>query len=455
MKFQEVYAAFLEHTDRELGRLVTQLEQLDLLDDTIVVVLADNGASQEGFVHGVLDTTTYENGRVPSLEESLARIDEIDGHTAHVNYPLGWAQAANTPLKRYKQNTHAGGIRTPLVMRLPDGFPRGTRRHGFQHVTDILPTVLDLVGVSAPDSIGGHAQMPFDGISFAPELRGDRDGSGESGESRPRTQYFETVGHRAVVRDGWKAVAYHRRGEDFDTDQWELYHLDEDFSEHDDLAQERPDKLSELVDAWWAEARRHQVLPLDDRGFAERASLKIRPHSPRDRERFVYLRGSEHVGTGAAPVVANRHHVLSARISRPDPGAVGVLLAHGGVCSGYALLVEDDGRLAYHLNHYGDHQVLRSPDPLPLGPSHVAAQVQPLGRGTAMRVQLLVDDVPVCDTELPETFEHFIAFQGLDVGVDALSPVRGHGADPFPFTGDFEEVVVEIPGSASTPRRTR
>src|SRR5690606_2315756 len=144
-KFQEVYSGFLEHTDHEIGRLLAGIEALGRLDNTIVVVLADNGASQEGGQHGVLNTTHYENGHFPDLDEVLARVDEIDGRSTHVNYPLGWAQAGNTPLKRYKQNTHAGGIRTSMIMRVPDTQPPGAGRGvisgGFQHVTDIVPTV--------------------------------------------------------------------------------------------------------------------------------------------------------------------------------------------------------------------------------------------------------------------------------------------------------------------------
>src|SRR5699024_2275875 len=291
-----------------------------------------------------------------------ARIDEIDGRTAHVNYPLGWAQAANTPLKRYKQNTHAGGIRTSMIMTLPGGAHAGKRSGRFQHVTDLVPTVLELAGLAAPGTRRGIVQRPIDGVSILPTLdRPDR-------PPAPRTQYFETDGHRAVWQDGWKAVAWHRRGGDFDDDVWELYHLAEDFAGARDLAAAEPERLRALVAAWWEQARSNHVLPLDDRGFAERANVTVRPGSPRDRTRFVYHHPIQHVPTAAAPPVPGRSYRITARVRRDTVDADGVLIAHGSVNSGYCLLVQDN-HLVHDLNRYGDHHVLRSSVPVPTGTS--------------------------------------------------------------------------------------
>ncbi|TDE14912.1 arylsulfatase [Jiangella asiatica] len=436
-RFQEVYAGFLEHTDAQIGRLLSYLDELGRLDDTIVVLLGDNGASQEGGEHGVLNTTHYENGRLPSLAENLARIEEIDGRTTHVNYPLGWAQAANTPLRRYKQNTHAGGIRTSMIMSLPNRMGAGERRSGFQHVTDIVPTVLDLIGIEAPRTYRGVPQRALDGVSMRAVLD---DASAATSE---RTQYFETDGHRAIWRDGWKAVAWHRRGADFDTDRWELYHAAEDFSEAEDLAAAMPGKLRELVDTWWREARRNNVLPLDDRGFAERANANFRPHSPKDRHRFVYLDGVQHIPTAAAPPVAGRSVQISARIVRPDRSADGVLIAHGSVNSGYCLMVED-GRLVYDYNYYGDHKILRSSVPVPLGASEVAVRFIKDTDSSAGTATLLIGGNEAGHLRLDETFEHFVAFQGLDIGGDRLSPVRADADGPFDFSGRLEQVVVDL-----------
>jgi len=440
-RFQEVFAGFLEHTDAEIGRLLGILDRLSKLDNTIVVLLADNGASQEGGQHGVLNTTHYENGHFPELDEVVARMDEIDGRRAHVNYPLGWAQAGNTPLRRYKQNVHAGGIRTSMIMRLPprllDRPLAGEKRDHFQHVTDIVPTVLDLVGVAAPSIRRGIEQLPYDGRTMRDTLeRPDQ-------ASRQRTQYFETDGHRAIWKDGWKAVAFHRRGTDFESDRWELYHVDEDFSEAHDLAEEYPDRLRELIDTWWEEARRNQVLPLDDRGFAERANVNFRPNSPRDRARFVYLNGMQHIGTAAAPPVAGRSFQIEATIRRPAGTENGVLLSHGSWNSGYCLMVEA-GHLVYDLNHYTHHRVLRSDRRVPAGTSPVRMRFEIDDAGTGGVATLFIDGEAAGSMRLDETFEYFVAFEGLDVGADGLSPVRENGDGPFPFEGQFDEITVEL-----------
>jgi len=445
-KFQEVFAAFLEHTDSELGRFVGYLRELGRLDNTLVVLLSDNGASQEGGPHGVLNTTTYENGHFPSLEENLRRIDEIDGRTAHVNYPLGWAQAGNTPLKRYKQNTHAGGIKTPLIIRTPGREHAGELRDHFHHVTDIVPTVLELVGVEAPLRRRGLDQLPIDGRSIVRTL------ADPGSATRERTQYFEMVGHRAIWKDGWKAVAFHPRGQPYEDDRWELYHVDEDFSECNDLASTRPDVLEELVSTWWVEAGRNMVLPLDDRGFAERAQATIQPGSPRDRDRFVYLAGMQHLSTSAAPVTPGHSFVIHAEVGRVDPSSVGVLIAHGSVNSGYCLLIDADGHLVYDFNYYGHHTIVRSPEPVPIGRSSIEMRFEKDEDATSGTVRLLIDGAVVAEEHLDATFEYFVAFQGLDVGADRLSPVRegGRGQGEFAFSGELREVVVEILDGHST-----
>ena len=442
-RYQEVFAAFLEHTDAEIGRLMDALRNLGKLENTIVVLLSDNGASQEGGQYGVLNTTHYENGHFPDAEEVVARIDEIDGRRAHVNYPLGWAQAANTPLRRYKQNVHAGGIRTSMIMRLPPsavGRPvAGERRDQFQHVTDIVPTILDLVCVEAPPIRRGIEQLPYDGRS----MRGSLERPDEAAPER--TQYFETDGHRAIWKAGWKAVAFHRRGSDFATDRWELYHVDEDFSEAHDLAEEQPEKLRELIDTWWEEARRNHVLPLDDRGFAERTNVKFRPGSPRDRTRFVYLNGMHHIGTGAAPPIAGRSFQIHAVVHRPEGTENGVLIAHGSWNSGYCLMLED-GHLVYDFNYYTDHRILRSTRPVPAGTCEVRMRFDIDEVGTGGTARLFIDGEPAGELRLDETFEFFVSFEGLDIGGDRLSPVRKDGVGEFAFEGGLDQVTVELLG---------
>ena len=356
-----------------------------------------------------------------------------------INYPWGWAQAGNTPLKRYKQNTHAGGVRTSCIVRLPGAAQSNEIRDHFHHVTDVVPTILDLLDLEAPAVHRGLAQLPIDGLSM-------RDTFFEPAASpRARTQYFEMLGHRAIWKDGWKAVAFHPKGHDYNDDVWELYHLDEDFSEYFDLAKEMPEKLAELVTAWWVEAGRHKVLPLDDRGFAERAAVSMRPGSPRDRKVFRYVNGIDHIGNGAGPVIVGRSYAIRADIVRADDSADGVLIAHGSVNSGYSLLIRD-GHLVHDYNYYGQHLVVTSPGRVPVGRSSVGLRFDKDHGATSGVVTLVIDDAEVATQPLAETFENFVAFQGLDVGGDRLSPARqdGRGHGDFAFAGVLDLLTISI-----------
>jgi arylsulfatase len=323
-----------------------------------------------------------------------------------------------------------------MIIRLPGGDHAGEVRHAFHHVTDIVPTVLDYLGLEPPSERRGEDQLPIDGSSIRATIENPK-----TAETRG-TQYFETDGHRALWKDGWKAVAYHRRDADFADDEWELYHVAEDFSECHDLAEARPDKLAELVACWWEEARRNQVLPLDDRGFAERANENIRPHSPRGRRRFVYLNGMQHLGNASAPPTPGRSFRISADVTRDEHDG-GVLIAHGSVNSGYCLMIED-GHLVYDFNLYGDHSILRSDRPVPPGRSSVAMEFLIDPGSTSGTASLSIDGAPAGALRLAETFPHFVAFQGLDVGADRLSPVRAGATDAFAFTGGLDQVVVEL-----------
>ena len=275
-RLQEAFAAFLDHTDDQIGRLVAGLERLDQLDNTILMVLSDNGASQEGGPLGVTHEMKWFNGIPEKPEEAIARLDDIGGPRSHANYPWGWAQCGNTPFKWYKQNTHEGGVHVPLVVHWPDGIAasqRGTMRHQFINVSDVVPTVYELLGVSPPDVYRGLEQMPVTGHSFAPLM---------ADAAHPATntlQYFEMAGSRALVAGHWKAVCRHIHGTDFDADQWELYDLSVDASECDDLATQQPGKLAELIELWWSEAERNGVLPLDD-SFVGMFSPRLNDRSP-------------------------------------------------------------------------------------------------------------------------------------------------------------------------------
>ena len=246
--------------------------------------MSDNGASQEGGATGVLDEMRYFNGMREDLDTAIARLDDIGGPNSHCNIPWGWAQAGNTPLKWYKQNTHGGGVRDPLIIHWPAklGTP-GQIRPQFCHAIDLAPTVMDLLNIEPPSVVAGVPQMPVHGTSLAPAL------TDPNAATARTTQYFEMLGHRGIWHRGWKAVTHHESGTPFDDDKWELYHLDEDFSECNDLAAAEPKRLKEMVDLWWAEAERNGVLPLDDRGAAMLFRAAMRPGLPTSRRRLRLL----------------------------------------------------------------------------------------------------------------------------------------------------------------------
>ena len=279
-RLQAAYAAMLEHADIHIGRLMAYLQTSGMVDNTLVLVLSDNGASQEGGPLGMVNAMGPYNLKPEDLAEKLRRIDDIGGPDTHSNFPHGWAMAANTPLKRYKQNTHGGGIRDPLVMAWPKGIAaRGELRHGFWHSSDVTPTLMELCGAHLPSTVNGIPQMPITGESFKNTLANTLDNAGLPARKAP--QYFEMFGHRGIWQDGWKAVAFHPMGTPYDADVWELYHLDQDFSENHDLAATQPEKLEQLKALWWQQAAANQVLPMDDRFAARLAENARRYHADR------------------------------------------------------------------------------------------------------------------------------------------------------------------------------
>ena len=447
-RLQSAYAAMLDQFDGQIARLVDFLEASGQLDDTIIVVLSDNGASQEGGPLGFINAMGPYNQQPEALATKLSRIDDIGGPDTHSNFPWGWASAANTPLKRYKQNTHGGGIRDPLVISWPKGLAaRGELRHGFHHATDLAPTLLALIGASKPDRLKGLDLLPFDGESFAPALRD------EAAAARSRPQYFEMFGHRGIWADGWKAVAFHPRGQAFDDDVWELYHLDQDFNENHDLAAARPEQLQALVAQWWREAERCQVLPLDDR-FGQRFAENGR-RVQGSRRQFVMHAGMGHLPNDIAPDIRGRNYSIEADVSLPEGGAEGVLIAHGDATSGYSLYLQG-GHLVHDLNIGGVHKVLRSDRPVTAGHHRLAVQVVlgawvpytcpmagPIKVPEHRTATLLIDGEPVGSLVSPHGFNNFISWSGLDIGLDRGSPVS-HYAAPFAFTGKLRRVTVTL-----------
>lgn len=438
-RMQETFAGFLDHTDDQIGRLVAYLESMDLLDDTVLVLVSDNGASQEGGKHGTLNELAFFNQLRSPVADMVDRVDEIGGPNLYNNYPVGWAQVGNTPLRYYKSNTYEGGIRDPLIVHWPNGIAdAGGLRDQYHHVTDLLPTILECVGVEAPETYRGVAQMPIEGIS----LRYTFERPDEP--TRKTSQYYEMVGHRAIWHDGWKAVTMHERGQPFESDRWALYHTDVDFSECNDLADEEPAKLRELVDRWWAEAGRYNVLPLDDRSGAELLIIRRPGHQPPGpTQRF--RPPVPHLERSKTPDVRNRSFEIRARVTRAA-GQDGVLVASGARTGGYALYLLDD-RLVFTCNRIDRVYDIRSPGPVPTGDVELIARYTKTAehRGTMRLAAAPVDpdglgpETPLGDGPV-ETLPYRQTMYGMDVGRDTGPTVSPDYEGPFPFAGTLHWV---------------
>lgn len=435
LRLQEAYAGMLEHTDTCIGRLVSFLRRVGRFDNTLLLVLSDNGATLEGGHQGSVNYVRSVNG-LPSgdLAEAMSVLEDIGGPSTFPVYPMGWGQASNTPLKRYKQNTHSGGVRDPLVVSWPRRIAdAGAVRPQYLHAVDLTPTILDVLGVDAPSTVNGIEQQPIEGLSLATTF------DDPDAPTPKHVQHFEMFGNRALWMDGWKAVTYHAPGTDFDDDVWELYHLDEDFAEIDDHAAAEPERLAAMVDRWWDEARAHQVLPLDDR-ILERFLLP-KPRPLTDRSRFVYHPGA-YQPTQAAADLKDVSHTITATVERAGPDVDGVLLCHGDRFGGYSFFVQD-GHLVYDYNCGGAHTTVRSTHPVPVGRSVVRVVFSRTGphEGTAA---LEVDGKPVGEVHVPQTLATHVNVIGVSVGRNPASAVSSLHDGPFPFGGVIEQVVVEV-----------
>jgi arylsulfatase len=431
-RLQEAFAAMLDHTDAQIGRLTGFLHELGVFDNTLFILCSDNGASQEGGQRGVMDEMKHFNLMHEDLDAALARLDDMGGPDSHSNIPWGWAQAGNTPLKWYKQNTHGGGVRDPLIIRWPAKVKDpGAVRHQFCHAIDITPTILDAVGIGMPEVVAGVPQMPLHGASLMASLT-------DATASRPRaTQYFEMLGHRGIWQDGWKAVTHHTSGVPFDQDDWELYHLDEDFSEAHNLAAEQPERLKALIDTWWREAETHGVTPLDDRGFFELFRASRRPGMPTSRRYFRFLPPISHIVSDACPPVF-RGWTTRLDIEHPATGE-GALISRGSLNSGMVLYIQN-GQLVFDYNCFHAHTVISAP--ITPGRRKIELDVKRRADGSGA-VSLIIDGASLAEGAIPRLLM-IISSLGMDFG-RSPRPVSPDYRPPFIYPGVIHEVVFDLP----------
>ncbi len=451
-RYMEAFAAFLSHTDAEIGRLIARLEALDELDDTIVIVLSDNGASSEGGPFGSLNDARVWNMLPRTVEEAAERLDEIGGPRIHNNYPWGWTVAGNTPFRRWKRETHEGGVADPLIVRWPRGIAaRGEVRDQYVHAIDIVPTLLEVMGIEMPSTVGGIEQRPLAGVSFAYSF------DDATAPERHTTQYYEMFGCRALYHEGWKAVTYHEVQSDepgLDRVPWELYDLRADPAECHDLAGDEPDRLASMVERWWSEAEQNNVLPIDNRPFSE--MVFGRASSVRERDRYTYWPGRAPVAESVAVNVRARPHGVTAHITIPEGDAVveGVLAVQGSVLGGWSFHLLADGRLVYVHNLAG-WRSYRVEAPVSADGRLAPGDHTLTMRFDPPRVELLVDGSVVGTGEVRRSVwtKFSITGAGLTAGWSPdFSPADEDYRGRFPFTATLHRVDIDVTGVAIVDR---
>ncbi|MGW5111877.1 arylsulfatase [Nocardia sp. NPDC004123] len=465
-RMMEVYAGFLTHTDHHIGRVLDFLKEIGEFDNTIVVVVSDNGASSEGGVTGTTNELQFFNNAQESIEESLRDIDELGGPTTFNHYPWGWTWAGNTPFRRWKRETYRGGTSDPFLIHWPRGIAsRGEVRTQYAHLIDIVPTVLDLLDIAPPLTINGVEQTPLHGVSFAHTL------DDPATPTHHHTQYFEMLGHRAIDHDGWRAVcpwpgpsfAESERPfgtpitaqdlADLDAEHWELYHVARDFAENHNVAAQHPDKLAELIRLWYAEAGQYQVLPIDGRAVAR--LFDERPQLTENRTRYTLRPDTQALPPAIAPRLFNRPHSITADVTIPGDGAEGVLLCEGGYTGGWSFYLQH-GRLHYVHNYVRRSWLtVSSEEPIPAGRHRLGFEFLPTGfpdftqgKGAPGRASLYLDGGLVGQADFPVTTPIIFNPGGLRCGANPGSVVTSDYRAPFRFTGTLHSVTVDISGAS-------
>jgi arylsulfatase len=464
-RMMEVFAAYGAQVDYEMGRVVDAVKALPDADNTIIIYIAgDNGSSAEGGLEGSLNENLFFNGVPETWQDNLKAIDELGGPKHFNHFPSSWAHAMNTPFQWTKQvASHFGGTRNPLIIAWPRGIKdRGGLRDQFTHVIDLVPTLYELCGITAPRELNGVPQKPIEGVSFAATLEDAK------APSLRRTQYFELGCNRGLYHDGWMASAPSfvpwepNRDENWSPDKavWELYKIDEDFSQANDLAAQHPQKLRELQDLWWAEASKYNVLPLDWRAVIRmNAEAMGRPSLVGHRTEAIYYPGMVALPDAACLPMLNKSWTITAEIEVPAGEAEGMIVTQGGLEGGYGLYLRE-GRPVFVYNFLGrERSTFAAKDPLPPGPATLTVDFRYDGGGMGKggKITLKADGRTLAEGRLDRTIPiQFSIGEGLDVGMDTGSAVDFTYKTPFAFTGKIDKVTVAIEpvGDKAQARRT-
>jgi hypothetical protein len=449
----EVYAGFMEHTDHHVGRLIDSLEDLGILDDTLVyVIIGDNGASAEGTPNGTFNEMVSLNGAadLETPEFMAARIDDFGGPQAYNHYAVGWAHAMNTPYQWTKQvASHFGGTRNGTIVHWPNGFEaRGEVRPQFHHVIDVAATILDVAGLPEPTFVNGIQQMPLHGASMAYSFD---DAAAAEGRD---LQYFEVFCNRGIYHKGWTAVTRHSvpwmfgaELPDLDDDVWELYDTNVDWTQSNDLAAEQPKKLAELQRLWLIEAVKYNVLPLDDRRIERfNSDLAGRPVLVKGNSQMLYG-GMKRLSENSVLNLKNKSHAVTAEVVIPDGGANGVIISQGGAFAGWSLYLHD-GKPKYCHNLAGlAHYYVEATEAVPAGTHQVRMEFAYDGGGLAKggMASLFIDGQPVGEGRIDATVPMvYSGDETCDVGTDTGTGVsEDYTSESSRFTGTVDWVQLD------------
>lgn len=441
-RFMEVYAGFLEHTDHEIGRIVKHLRTIGQLDNTIIMIsVGDNGGSKEGTIAGVINSLDPSLTPEQVLQYNIANIDKIGTEFSKANYPLGWAMATNTPFRQWKQDANTeGGTRNPFIIYYPKGISqKGGIRDQYSHVIDVLPTTLELIKADVPTVINGYKQEAIEGTSLAYSVNDAK------AASRHTVQYYEVKGSRSVYSNGWKAGTLHKPGDDFNKDVWELYNLNEDFNERVNLASKHPEKLKELQALFDEQAALYNIYPLKD------LSTPIFPPRPFDgRQHVVLYPDNTTLVELAAPEFRNTSFDITADVVLSGTSAEGVLLSTGGRESGLSLFLQQ-GKLHFTYNN-GWSTYTVSSGTLALKPGRTSFKVQYAfsAQSKSGVATLYLNDVKVGEGKVERVGTTLFGHEGLNIGLDDLTPVSNAYRVPFAFNGTINQVAIDLKPVAGT-----
>jgi arylsulfatase len=449
-RMAEVYAGFLSHADDQIGRILDYLEDSGQLDNTMIVLVSDNGASGEGGPNGSVNENKIFNGLPDKIEDNLKYLDDLGTPLTYNHYPTGWAWAFNTPFKLWKRYAnYEGGVADPMIVSWPARITKTGVRTQYTHAIDIVPTIYECLGIEPPETLKGYTQFPLEGVSFAATFG---DPGAKTGKT---TQFYSMGGTRAIWNDGWKAAALSPSAPDawaeYTSQQWELFDTHLDPSECHDVADQHPEKLQELIALWWVEAGRYQALPLENRGVVEILGTD-RPHIAPDRHRYIYYPGCAEVPESVAPNIRNRSYTIAVDVDIATTEASGVLFSHGARFGGHALYIKD-GKLKYVYNWVGMfEQIIESTRPITPGNHIFSASFAREGDGMPAEGVLTLHDgtVKVGEGRIKTQPGKFsIAGEGLNIGKDSAEAVTDDyaGDSPWAFVGGtINRAVIDVSG---------